>query len=130
MSRSRTLSDLGPHHAPRPGNLKKRILKTNLTLFLLKIFFFLTGTCLEQFTRGPCPDGQLVVQDEQGRLKCDCGPHMKSHYWIPDNLCYPHFEQGPCAPGEQFRAHPKEVGPACIVWGKTSQFDSKSALTG
>ena len=53
-----------------------------------------------------------------------------NHYWIPDNLCYPHFEQGPCAPGEQFRAHPKETGPACIVWGKTSQFDSKSALTG
>ena len=103
---------------------------SKIFLFVKNNFVFLTGTCLEQFTRGPCPDGQLVVQDEQGRLKCDCGPHMKSHYWIPDNLCYPHFEQGPCAPGEQFRAHPKEVGPACIVWGKTSQFDSKSALTG
>ena len=52
------------------------------------------GTCLEQFTRGPCPDGQLVVEDPQGRLQCDCGPHMKRHYWIPDGRCYPHFEQG------------------------------------
>ena len=33
-----------------------------------------------------------------------------NNYWILDNLCYPHFEQGPCAPGEQFRAHPKETG--------------------
>ena len=57
-------------------------------------FSFLVGTCLEQFTRGPCPNGQLVVEDSQGRLQCDCGPHMKRHYWIPDGQCYPHFEQG------------------------------------
>ena len=88
------------------------------------------GTCIEQFIRGPCPAGQLVVQDKNGSLKCDCGPHMKSHYWVPDGTCYPHYEQGPCAPGEQFRPHPKEPGPACIVWGKTSPFDSKSAFTG
>ena len=27
---------------------------------------------------------------------------------------------GPCADGEQFRAHPKNPGPACIYWGETT----------
>ena len=58
------------------------------------IIFEISGTCIEQFTRGQCPDGQLVVEDRNRQLKCDCGPHMKSYYWIPDGKCYPHYQQG------------------------------------
>ena len=60
----------------------------------LIIFEISSGTCIEQFTRGQCPDGQLVVEDRNRQLKCDCGPHMKSYYWIPDGKCYPHYQQG------------------------------------
>ena len=32
---------------------------------------------------------------------------------------------GPCADGEQFRAHPKNPGPACIYWGETTDSVSR-----
>ena len=35
-----------------------------------------------------------MVEDQNQRLKCDCGPHLKSYYWIPDGKCYPHYQQG------------------------------------
>ena len=67
---------------------------TECNCFKNYVFDPAQGTCIEQFTVGPCPDGYLVVEDENGRMKCDCGPHMKAHYWIPDGKCYPHYQQG------------------------------------
>ena len=64
---------------------------------------------------------QLVVARPGNIAGCDCGPHMKDHFWPVDGKCYPHYERGPCKEDEQFRKHPtKEHGATCIVWGKTS----------
>eukprot|EP00095_Tigriopus_kingsejongensis_P003671 maker-scaffold11_size778918-snap-gene-5.21 protein:Tk03671 transcript:maker-scaffold11_size778918-snap-gene-5.21-mRNA-1 annotation:"hypothetical protein DAPPUDRAFT_324689" len=79
-----------------------------------------SGTCVEQFSQGNCPRGQLVTVGPDGTMKCDCGPQMRNHYWPLENACYPHYERGPCAKGEQFRIHPIEKRPSCIVWGRTS----------
>lgn len=79
------------------------------------------GTCIEQYTQGQCPPGQLVVGQSGNVAGCDCGPHMKDHFWPIDGKCYPHYERGPCEENEQFRKHPtKDHGATCIVWGKTS----------
>lgn len=78
------------------------------------------GTCVELNTRGQCPEGQIVTTGEDGFMKCDCGPSLKAHYWPQTGQCYQHYEQGPCAKGEQFREHPREKRPACIVWGSSS----------
>ena len=63
---------------------------------------------------------QLVVAKHPGNLiSCDCGPHMKDHYWLSDGKCYQHYEQGPCKSDEQFRKHPaKQHGAICILWGQ------------
>ena len=75
---------------------------------------------MELYTRGPCPDGQLVVARPGNVLGCDCGPFLKQHFWPSDEKCYPHYERGPCKENEQFRKHPtKDNRPACIVWGGT-----------
>jgi len=78
------------------------------------------GTCVEKYTRGPCPEGKLVVAKQPGNIiSCDCGPHMKDHYWLSDGKCYQHYEQGPCRSDEQFRKHPaKQHGAICILWGQ------------
>ena len=64
---------------------------------------------------------KLVVGQSGNVAGCDCGPHMKDHFWPIDGKCYPHYERGPCKENEQFRKHPtKDHGATCIVWGKTS----------
>ncbi|XP_023320382.1 uncharacterized protein LOC111695330 [Eurytemora carolleeae] len=77
-----------------------------------------SGACIELYTQGFCPEGTIVITNNQtGLLDCDCGPHLRDYYWPETGLCYPHFGQGPCKPGEQFRLHPRDHTPACILWG-------------
>lgn len=74
------------------------------------------GTCVEKFTRGACPYGQLVTEDSGGRLACACSSSMTSHYWSRDGLCHEHFKQGPCSSGETFRIDLRGGDPDCVVW--------------
>ena len=66
-----------------------------------RFFLLLQGTCVELYTRGPCPDGQLVVARPGNVLGCDCGPYLKQYFWPVDEKCYPHYERGPCKENEQ-----------------------------
>merc|ERR1712029_322717 len=93
---------------------------TECSCFKNFVYNPVAGTCVELYTRGPCPDGQLVVARPGNVLGCDCGPFLKNHFWPVDEKCYPHYERGPCKENEQFRKHPtKDNRPACIVWGGT-----------
>jgi len=80
------------------------------------------GDCVELGSKAHCPDGQVVQADTAtGEAVCGCSQRLGAHYWPADGRCYPHYERGPCAEGEQFRPHPlRPREAACIVWGKTS----------
>jgi hypothetical protein len=77
-----------------------------------------TDTCHEQMTRGPCPEGQLVVRGpNNGTMQCSCSASLLSHYWPETKQCYQHFQQGPCPANHSFRPSPDTGLPMCMVWG-------------
>lgn len=48
----------------------------------------------------PCPEGQLVLADDQHgigyRGHCGCSTSNLQHYWPLDGKCYAHETRGPC----------------------------------
>lgn len=56
------------------------------------------GKCYKKLTRGPCPKGELVTE-EDGLAICSCSSELADNYWPNGSAsgCFEHYTRGPCA---------------------------------
>ena len=96
------------------------------------IFFF------QEYTRGPCPEGKLMVLDrDSGYGKCSCDDSLvkkrpqygwkityfwnipiffflqRMYYHEPTGQCYELYKQGPCAEGHILSFNYGSLSPQC-----------------
>ncbi|KAF0294314.1 hypothetical protein FJT64_008014 [Amphibalanus amphitrite] len=67
--------------------------------------------CLSAEDPTACPPGRVLVRDERGRGRCDCGAGRV--LWPADGRCYPALSQGPCPVGQYLTAPLDESRPRC-----------------
>lgn len=55
--------------------------------------------CYQAFSRGPCPDGQLIAaatSNQLGECQCERSPRMSRYFWDAAGTCHEHYTPGPC----------------------------------
>ncbi|XP_044730148.1 uncharacterized protein LOC123293402 [Chrysoperla carnea] len=56
--------------------------------------------CYQKLTRGPCPEGQLLIKNSEDELPtCDCrhdNKDLQLYYWNQGNSCHELYTPGPC----------------------------------
>ncbi|XP_068082714.1 uncharacterized protein [Anabrus simplex] len=55
--------------------------------------------CYKEFTRGPCPKGELLVAGDAQKIpqcRCEASGQLAQHYWPSGQSCHEHYTRGPC----------------------------------
>lgn len=69
--------------------------------------------CYKVGSKGPCPEGQLVVFEKYSgksfRGDCGCSSGYNQNYWPPTGECFEWYSQGPCPDSFLFRFN-KDTG--------------------
>jgi hypothetical protein len=63
------------------------------------VFWARDAVCYPQYTRGPCPKGELLIATgNAGIAECKCKPTgvLGQYYWASGDSCHEHFTKGPC----------------------------------
>lgn len=63
------------------------------------IFWARDERCYPQYTRGPCPKGELITATGSGGIgecRCKSTGTLGKYYWAPGDSCHEHFTHGPC----------------------------------
>jgi hypothetical protein len=63
------------------------------------VFWARDELCYPQYTRGPCPKGELLIATGSGGIaECKCNPTgiLGQYYWASGDSCHEHFTKGPC----------------------------------
>lgn len=61
------------------------------------LFWPKDGKCYQRYGRGPCPKGQLLTVEKNGKIPvCKCDDQEMENYRHVDRLCYQHYTKGPC----------------------------------
>lgn len=63
------------------------------------VFWARDEMCYAQYTRGPCPKGELLTDIGSGGIaecKCRSTGALGQYYWASGDSCHEHFTRGPC----------------------------------
>lgn len=81
-----------------------QILKANINIFIVircpgLWAKWTDGSCYQEYSRGPCPIGELFMTDSAGKGFCSCSSLLTMFYHPESQRCYPLYERGPCNRG-------------------------------
>jgi hypothetical protein len=87
---------------------------------------YITGTCYNLYTQGPCKKGYIFIENGKWEPICHKNPcpvassNATLVWWEPNKKCYETDTQGPCQEGEIFVVDVKARKPSCkpeiIYW--------------
>ncbi|XP_018898469.2 uncharacterized protein [Bemisia tabaci] len=64
------------------------------------LFWAKDKQCYSANSRGPCPEGQLLISSKTspsiGECRCESTGHLSQYYWSPTGTCHEHYTTGPC----------------------------------
>ncbi|XP_075234981.1 uncharacterized protein LOC142332422 [Lycorma delicatula] len=63
-----------------------------------EVFWPNDGRCYTPYTRGPCPEGQLLspMSNNLADCKCQRNSRLAKYYWESGGTCHEHYTAGPC----------------------------------